>query len=193
MAKPLILKKYGNRRLYDAERSGYVTLSEVEKLVRQGRDVQVIDAKSGEDLTKSVLVQIILEEEGARQALPAAFLKQVIRMSQSPVKDQFSRMLSAWLDAFEAANANAAQSQHNLAAQMQRMFMAPLSMLQNPFAMFAPPPPAAQAAPAPPEPPRAAPTGAAPADLDLLRQQLAETQAQVAALLKATQGSAGDD
>src|SRR4051812_42397245 len=63
MATPRIIKKYPNRRLYDTETSTYITLAEVKDLVMQYKEFQVQDAKSGEDLTRSILLQIILEEE----------------------------------------------------------------------------------------------------------------------------------
>ncbi|HET9650682.1 MAG TPA: polyhydroxyalkanoate synthesis regulator DNA-binding domain-containing protein, partial [Usitatibacter sp.] len=65
MASPRIIKKYPNRRLYDTETSNYITLSEVKQLVLSHTDFRVVDAKSNEDLTRSILLQIILEEEGA--------------------------------------------------------------------------------------------------------------------------------
>jgi polyhydroxyalkanoate synthesis repressor PhaR len=63
MASPRIIKKYPNRRLYDTETSSYITLAEVKELVLGYKEFQVQDAKSGEDLTRSILLQIILEEE----------------------------------------------------------------------------------------------------------------------------------
>ncbi|HRE14754.1 MAG TPA: polyhydroxyalkanoate synthesis repressor PhaR, partial [Usitatibacteraceae bacterium] len=63
MATPRIIKKYPNRRLYDTETSTYITLAEVKDLVLQYQDFRVQDAKSGEDLTRAILLQIILEEE----------------------------------------------------------------------------------------------------------------------------------
>ena len=70
-----VLKKYGNRRLYDTTASRYVTLVEVEAMVQRGVDIQVVDAKSGDDITKEVLVQLLLERDGARASLPTALLK----------------------------------------------------------------------------------------------------------------------
>ena len=66
MSKPIrIIKKYPNRRLYDTANSGYITLADVKQMVLEHIDFQVIDAKSGDDLTRSILLQIILEEESA--------------------------------------------------------------------------------------------------------------------------------
>lgn len=78
--KPIVIKKYANRRLYDTGRSSYVTLDDLCQMVKEGYDFVVYDAKSGEDLTRSVLAQIILEQEGKgdSQLLPTNFLRQLI-------------------------------------------------------------------------------------------------------------------
>ena len=78
-ASPVVVKKYANRRLYNTESSSYVTLEDLAGMVRQGRDFVVYDAKSGEDITRSVLTQIIVEEESKGQhLLPTPFLRQLI-------------------------------------------------------------------------------------------------------------------
>ena len=75
----IVIKKYANRRLYDTSASRYVTLDHLRELVRAGKDFQVVDAKSGEDLTRSVLGQIIFEQESkGENLLPVEFLRQVI-------------------------------------------------------------------------------------------------------------------
>lgn len=80
--KPIVIKKYANRRLYDTGRSSYVTLDDLCQMVKEGYDFVVYDAKSGEDLTRSVLTQIIVEQEGKAEAgqnlLPTNFLRQLI-------------------------------------------------------------------------------------------------------------------
>lgn len=76
---PVVVKKYANRRLYNTESSSYITLDNLALMVREGRDFIVYDAKSGEDITRSVLTQIIVEEESkGRALLPTAFLRQLI-------------------------------------------------------------------------------------------------------------------
>ena len=78
-AQPVVVKKYANRRLYNTESSSYVTLEDLANMVRKGRDFIVFDAKSGEDITRSVLTQIIVEEEAkGRNLLPESFLRQLI-------------------------------------------------------------------------------------------------------------------
>lgn len=80
-AAPRILKKYPNRRLYDTQSSSYITLSDVKQMVLDGQDFEVRDAKSGDDLTRSILLQIILEEESAGAPMfSTQSLAQIIRM-----------------------------------------------------------------------------------------------------------------
>ena len=76
---PLIVKKYANRRLYDTEGSTYITLDDLANMVRDGRDLVVYDARTGDDITRVVLTQIIMEEETrGRSILPTSFLRQLI-------------------------------------------------------------------------------------------------------------------
>jgi polyhydroxyalkanoate synthesis repressor PhaR len=96
--EPVLIKRYANRKLYDQSRSRYVTLEELEELIRQGREVRVVDAVSGEDLTSQTLAQIILENaRGRRAVLPAAFLHQLIKHGeawQSFVQDSLQASLT---------------------------------------------------------------------------------------------------
>ncbi len=78
-AAPVVVKKYANRRLYNTETSSYITLDNLAEMIRGGRDFVVYDAKSGEDITRGVLTQIIVEEESKGSAmLPTTFLRQLI-------------------------------------------------------------------------------------------------------------------
>jgi polyhydroxyalkanoate synthesis repressor PhaR len=79
--QPVTIKKYANRRLYNTGTSAYVTLEDLAVMVKKGEDFVVFDAKSGEDITRSVLTQIIFEQEGkgGQSLLPVAFLRQMIR------------------------------------------------------------------------------------------------------------------
>jgi polyhydroxyalkanoate synthesis repressor PhaR len=78
---PITIKKYANRRLYNTGTSAYVTLEDLAVMVKKGEDFVVFDAKSGDDITRSVLTQIIFEQEGkgGQSLLPIAFLRQLIR------------------------------------------------------------------------------------------------------------------
>jgi polyhydroxyalkanoate synthesis repressor PhaR len=79
-----VIKRYSNRKLYDTQESRYVTLDEIEEMIRTGKEVSVVDAASGEDLTSVTLTQIILEaERNHRVTLPAAFLHQLIKHGEA--------------------------------------------------------------------------------------------------------------
>jgi polyhydroxyalkanoate synthesis repressor PhaR len=91
----IIIKKYANRRLYDTSASAYVTLEHLSELTRQGKDFSVQDAKTGEDLTRAVLAQIIFEQENKKDGiLPVSFLRQLIQF----YGDNFQAMLPAYLE-----------------------------------------------------------------------------------------------
>ena len=76
---PIVVKKYANRRLYDTESSAYITLDDLASMVRDGREFVVYDARTGDDITRAVLTQIIMEEETrGRSILPTSFLRQLI-------------------------------------------------------------------------------------------------------------------
>ncbi|MDE2265761.1 MAG: polyhydroxyalkanoate synthesis repressor PhaR, partial [Alphaproteobacteria bacterium] len=78
---PVVIKKYANRRLYNTETSSYVTLDHLCEMVKEGKEFEVRDARTGEDITRSVLTQIIFEEETKGQSLlPIRFLRQIIRL-----------------------------------------------------------------------------------------------------------------
>jgi polyhydroxyalkanoate synthesis repressor PhaR len=96
------IKKYANRRLYDTESSAYITLDRLAQMVREGREFEVVDAKSGDDITRQVLTQIIVEEE-ARGAtmLPINFLKQLIGLYGNSMQNLVPSYLEAAMEAFE--------------------------------------------------------------------------------------------
>jgi len=94
MTEKILLKKYANRRLYDTEKSAYVTLNQVAELVQEGRQVEVIDAKSGEDVTAFILTQIILEEAKKRNALlPVPLLHLIIQYGGNVLQEFFDNYL----------------------------------------------------------------------------------------------------
>jgi polyhydroxyalkanoate synthesis repressor PhaR len=81
---PYVIKRYSNRKLYDTEESRYVTLDEIEEMIRDGKEIAVVDAATGEDLTSVTLAQIILENERThRAALPSPFLHQLIKYGEA--------------------------------------------------------------------------------------------------------------
>lgn len=96
------IKKYANRRLYDTESSAYITLDRLALMVREGREFEVVDAKSGDDITRQVLTQIIVDEE-ARGAtmLPVNFLKQLIGLYGNSMQTFVPQYLEAAMEAFQ--------------------------------------------------------------------------------------------
>ncbi len=96
------IKKYANRRLYDTESSSYITLDRLAEMVREGREFEVVDAKSGEDITRHVLTQIIVDEEARGSTmLPANFLKQLIGLYGNSMQGVVPQYLEAAMDAFK--------------------------------------------------------------------------------------------
>jgi len=94
MTEKLLLKKYGNRRLYDTEKSSYVSLSHVADIIKQGRQVQVMDAKSNEDVTAFILTQIILEQARNKHILlPVPLLHLIIRYGENELSEFFENHL----------------------------------------------------------------------------------------------------
>ncbi|WP_068075992.1 polyhydroxyalkanoate synthesis repressor PhaR [Novosphingobium lentum] len=97
----VIIKKYANRRLYNTHTSSYITLEHLAQMVRDNVDFQVIDAKSGADLTHSILTQIIMDEEAAgEQILPTNFLRQLISMYGNSMQALLPGYLEASMDHF---------------------------------------------------------------------------------------------
>jgi polyhydroxyalkanoate synthesis repressor PhaR len=95
-----VIKRYSNRKLYDTQESRYVTLEEIEEMIRGGREISVVDATSGEDLTSVTLTQIILENERNRRAnLPSAFLHQLIKHGEA-WQDFVQRTMRSSLEGF---------------------------------------------------------------------------------------------
>jgi polyhydroxyalkanoate synthesis repressor PhaR len=99
--KPAVVKKYANRRLYNTATSSYVTLDDLSKMVRAGEHFVVYDAKTGEDLTRSILTQIILEEDGkGLNLLPISFLRQVISFYDDSLRAFLPRYLELSMENF---------------------------------------------------------------------------------------------
>lgn len=161
----VIIKKYANRRLYDTESSTYITLERLAEMVRQKRDFKVVDAKSGADITRAVLAQIIMDEE-ARGAtmLPVNFLRQLIGMYGDQMQSVVPQYLEASLDALHR---NQSQIRDAMAGAFATNPFA--EMARRNMELFT----AAAGAPAPA--PEAA-SGDNKAELAELKAQLAELQ-----------------
>ncbi len=116
---PITIKKYANRRLYNTATSSYVTLDHLCQMVKEGQDFVVYDAKSGDDITHSVLTQIIFEEESKGQnLLPIRFLRQLIRFYD----DSLQALLPGYLEvSMESFTRNQEQMRKNLSEAMGQM------------------------------------------------------------------------
>src|SRR5919112_2127050 len=98
---PAVVKKYANRRLYNTATSSYVTLDELSQMVRRGEDFVVYDAKTNDDITRSVLTQIILEEDSkGRNLLPIGFLRQLIGFYDDQLHAFLPRYLEVSMETF---------------------------------------------------------------------------------------------
>ena len=98
--RPVLIKKYGNRRLYDTGDSRYITLDELATKVSTGVDVRVVDAQNSEDLTQATLTQVVLETGNAAKFLPVQLLTQMIRLSDDSLAEFFSRYVTSALDLY---------------------------------------------------------------------------------------------
>lgn len=157
------IKKYSNRRLYDTSASKYVNLDELATLVRNGEEVEVVDAKSGADLTRPVLVQIVMEVQGGLDLFPVGLLHRIIRYgSDSPYHRMGMKQMAAGLELLDA---------QVMRFERQFEWMHPRGSAANP------------AEEAPPEPPTAEETpstdNASDAELDALRSRLADLEARL--------------
>jgi polyhydroxyalkanoate synthesis repressor PhaR len=103
----ITIKKYSNRRLYDTSESRYVTLEELANKIREGADVRVVDAKSEEDLTQSILAQIIIESRGAARLLPTSLLIRLIRMEDDALAEFFGHYMVWALDVYKQVRRSA--------------------------------------------------------------------------------------
>jgi polyhydroxyalkanoate synthesis repressor PhaR len=187
--KPVIIKKYANRRLYNTETSSYVTLEDLGEMVRSERDFLVYDAKTGEDLTHSVLTQIIVEEEGksGSNLLPIGFLRQLIRFYGHSIEQLVPQYLE-----FSLATLTREQERYRVQfantfgtaafEAMQEQTRQNMVLFERAVAMFAPFAKTEGAPPAPVEHPRPKEELASPAtssEIAELKSQLAAMQAQL--------------
>ena len=143
--EPIKIKKYANRRLYNTGTSTYVTLEDLAVMVKAGEDFVVEDAKTGDDITRSVLAQIIFEQENkeGQNLLPITFLRQLIRFYCDSMQMLVPRYLEASIDSFtkeqgkfrdQMAQAFGATGFGPLEEQARRN----MEMFEKTFAMFAP-------------------------------------------------------
>ena len=186
--KPIVVKKYANRRLYNTATSSYVTLDDLAKLIKDGGDFTVHDAKTGEDITRSVLTQIIVEQEQkGTNLLPINFLRQLI----SFYGDNMQFLVPSYLEqAMVAFAKNQEQMRDNLRAtfgmfpfgQFEEMGKQNMAMFERAMRMMSPyaaTPERAKPTPASPPPPEGE-----NAHLKRLEEQIEAMRAQLEALGK---------
>ncbi|MDE2111034.1 MAG: polyhydroxyalkanoate synthesis repressor PhaR [Alphaproteobacteria bacterium] len=141
---PVVIKKYANRRLYNTETSSYVTLDHLCEMVKEGKEFEVHDARTGEDITRSVLTQIIFEEEAKGQSLlPIRFLRQLIRFYGDSMQsfvpgyldlsmESFTKNQEAMRNRIAEAFGGSSQTLENLTRQNFAMFERAMQMF-SPF------------------------------------------------------------
>jgi polyhydroxyalkanoate synthesis repressor PhaR len=180
--QPTVIKKYANRRLYHTGTSAYVTLEDLAGMVRQGEDFVVYDAKSGEDITRTVLAQIIFEQENkeGQNLLPVTVLRQLIRF----YGDSMQALVPSYL---EFSMNNLSQEQQKLRDQMAQAFgpgafqameeqvRKNMSFFTEAMRMFSPFPQGGPGAPSTKAPQQSD----EPDDLDALKRQMADMQAKL--------------
>ena len=187
--EPIVIKKYANRRLYNTGTSTYVTLEDLAAMVKKGEDFVVYDAKTSEDITRSVLTQIIFEQENkaGQNLLPATFLRQLIRFYGDSMQMLVPRFLEVSIESLT-------REQEKFRQQMSQAFgtgpFAPLEeqvrrnmeMFERAFSMFAPFTRRDAEAPEPPRPPEPSPVSEprkpaeSAGEIDDLKRQLDEVQ-----------------
>ncbi len=140
---PVVVKKYANRRLYNTDSSSYITLDNLAGMIRAGRDFVVYDAKTGEDITRGVLTQIIVEEESkGRAMLPTAFLRQIIGFYGDSLQQFVPPYLEQAMTSFamqqEQMRATMQQTMGNLFPGMQDFGRQNMAMMERAMTLFAP-------------------------------------------------------
>jgi polyhydroxyalkanoate synthesis repressor PhaR len=156
---PVVIKKYGNRRLYDSSNSKYVNLDDIAGFIREGREVQVVEAKTGQDLTRVTLTQIITEDAKEKPTgLPLELLRQLIVASDEVRQEFVMWYLKSAFDSYQKVQ-DAVQSR---LGEVQSAILSPVDMMKQ-FLGAAPP-----EAPAKSEP-----------ELDALRKRVAELEARL--------------
>jgi polyhydroxyalkanoate synthesis repressor PhaR len=183
---PVIIKKYANRRLYNTETSSYITLEHLAVMVREGRDFQVLDAKTSDDITRSVLTQIIVEEESRGQTmLPVNFLRQLISLYGDGLQSMVPQYLEASMQAFRQNQENLQQSLGSAfgggsdftnlgTGAFEKIAEQNMAMMQAATKLWA----------VGTNPKTAPPANASHTDMDDLKMQLAAMQAKIDVLVK---------
>jgi polyhydroxyalkanoate synthesis repressor PhaR len=181
-AAPVVVKKYANRRLYNTESSSYITLDSLAEMVRIGRDFVVFDAKTGEDITRSVLTQIIVEEENkGRAMLPTGFLRQLIGFYGNSMQSVVPKYLEQAMGAFAVQQDQVRRAMQStmgtfIPPGLEEVGRQNMAMMERAMSLFSPFLPEGEA-PRPPETAAEEEIAALRREVELLRGQLAEARA----------------
>ena len=140
---PVVIKKYANRRLYNTQTSSYVTLDHLAQMVKEGVEFEVHDARTGEDITRSVLTQIIFEEEAKGQnLLPIRFLRQLIRFYGDSLQAFVPGYLDLSMESFtknqEAMKSRIAEAFGGGSNTLESLTRQNLAMFERAMQMFSP-------------------------------------------------------
>ncbi|MEN6544099.1 polyhydroxyalkanoate synthesis repressor PhaR [Parvibaculum sp.] len=193
----IVIKKYANRRLYNTATSSYVTLDHLCEMVKKGQDFVVHDAKTNEDITRSVLAQIIFEEEGksGQNLLPIKFLRQIIRFYGDSLQGFIPSYLELSMDAFSReqeklrSKITSAFTGNPRLGQFEDQIRQNFAMFDSAMRMFSPFAPRTKSSrPEDEHAPEAAGSEAEPnpreREIEELKRQMAAMQAQLESLVK---------
>ena len=178
---PIVIKKYANRRLYNTGTSSYITLEDIADMVREGVDFQVLDAKSGEDITHQILTQIIMDQEShGEQMLPVSFLRDLISMYGNSMQALMPTYLEASMASFRKNRAELTEAfTKGIAGNpLTRIAETNMAMMRAAAEAFMPGAAKPAAASAPP------PAKGEPTELAALREQMAAMQKKLDDLAK---------
>ena len=157
---PVLIKKYGNRRLYDSSNSQYVNLDDIARFIREGKHVQVVDAKTGQDLTRVTLTQIITEDaKGKPTGLPLELLRHLIVASDEVRQEFVMWYLKSAFDTYQKMQ-DAVESR---IGEVRSAVLPPVDLVKKFLNVAAPSKPPAEAEP----------------ELDALRKRIAELEARL--------------
>ena len=175
--KPLLIKRYASRRLYNTETSDYVTLEDIAGFIRDGRDVQIVDLKSGDDLTRQYLLQIVAEHESKGESvLPINVLTDLVRSYTTQATSTVPQFLAQTFEMFRDSQSKWMEGMGNMNPSMAKGFEAMQAQQEAFLKAMTGNAPMGSTGPAP------EPAKNEGEDLDDIKKQLAELQSKLSKL-----------